>query len=176
MNKNIPSNNNCMTLAAGTRLLKHLCLFFSKTKPLGKLLTNTWRAFYLSESIYRYIYTFYPLEWRNKKRDGVSNPRHVGCLLNRLFRRRSKKRSNLRVTGLCEGNSTVTGKFPSPRDSNAENGVIMHFSALRRNMKLKFFPYRKQGSIYLTRALPWLRTPCSWSSSLEILRLRLKKT
>ena len=33
-------------------------------------------------------------------------------LLNRLFRRRSKKEPKLRVTGLCEGNSPVTGEFP----------------------------------------------------------------
>ena len=44
-----------------------------------------------------------------------------GCLLNRLFRRRSMKTSKLRVTGLCEGNSPVTGEFPSQRASNAEN-------------------------------------------------------
>ena len=35
--------------------------------------------------------------------DGVSNHRRIDCLLNRLFRRRSKKTSKLRVTGLCEG-------------------------------------------------------------------------
>ena len=46
------------------------------------------------------------------------------CLLNRLFRRRSKKTSKLRVTGLCEGNSPVTGEFPTQRASNAENGSI----------------------------------------------------
>ena len=34
------------------------------------------------------------------------------CLLSRLFRRRSKKTSKLRFTGLCEGNSPVTGEFP----------------------------------------------------------------
>ena len=39
-------------------------------------------------------------------------------------RRRSKKTSKLRVTGLCEGNSTVTGEFPSQRASNAENVSI----------------------------------------------------
>ena len=42
------------------------------------------------------------------------------CLLNRLFRRRSKKTSKPRVTGLCEGNSPVTGESPSQRASNAE--------------------------------------------------------
>ena len=41
-----------------------------------------------------------------------------------LFRRRSKKTSKLHVTGLCEGNSSVTGEFPAKRDSNAENFSI----------------------------------------------------
>ena len=36
-------------------------------------------------------------------------------------RRRSKKTSKLRVTGLCAGNSPVTGEFPAQRASNAEN-------------------------------------------------------
>ena len=39
-------------------------------------------------------------------------------------RRRSKKTSKLRVTGPCEGNSPVTGEFPAPRASNAENVSI----------------------------------------------------
>ena len=39
---------------------------------------------------------------------------------NRLFRRRSKKTSKVRITGLCEGNSPVTGEFPAQRASNAE--------------------------------------------------------
>ena len=37
--------------------------------------------------------------------DSVSNHQPHECLLNRLFRRRSKKISKLRVTGLCVGNS-----------------------------------------------------------------------
>ena len=32
-----------------------------------------------------------------------------------------RKKSNLRVTGLCVGNSQVTGEFPAQRASNAEN-------------------------------------------------------
>ena len=56
-------------------------------------------------------------------------PAHVwtylyDCLLNRLFRRRSKKTSKLRVTGLCAGNSLVTGEFVPQRASNAENVSI----------------------------------------------------
>ena len=64
------------------------------------------------------------LQWRHNERDGVSNHQPHDCLLNRLFRRRSKKTSKLRVTGLCEGNSPVTGEFPSHRASNEENVPI----------------------------------------------------
>ena len=35
-----------------------------------------------------------------------------------------KKTSKPRVTGLCEGNSPVTGEFPSQRASNAETVPI----------------------------------------------------
>ena len=37
---------------------------------------------------------------------------------------RSKKTSKLRVTGLCGGNSPVTGEFPAQMASNAENVSI----------------------------------------------------
>ena len=46
------------------------------------------------------------------------------CLLNRLFRRISKKTSKLRVTGLCAENSPWTGEFPAQMASNAENVSI----------------------------------------------------
>ena len=64
------------------------------------------------------------LQWRHNGRDGVSNHQPHDCFLNRLFRRRSKKTSKLCVTGLCEGNSPVTGEFPTQRASNAENVSI----------------------------------------------------
>ena len=75
------------------------------------------------------------LHWRHNEREGVSNHRRCNCLLNRLFRYRSKKTSKLRATGLCEGNPAVTGGlcegnppvtggFPSQRACNAENASI----------------------------------------------------
>ena len=64
------------------------------------------------------------LQWRHNERDGVSNHQPHDCLLNRLFRRRSRKRLKLRVTGLCAGNSPATGGFPAQRASNAENVSI----------------------------------------------------
>ena len=65
-----------------------------------------------------------PLHWRHNDHDGVSNHQPHGCLLNRLFRRRSKKTLKLRVTGLCAGNSPETGEFPAQMASNAENVSI----------------------------------------------------
>ena len=56
--------------------------------------------------------------------DGVSNHRHLDCLLNRLFRRRLEEASKIRVTGLCEGNPRATGGFPSQIASNTENVSI----------------------------------------------------
>ena len=67
------------------------------------------------------------LQWRLNERDGVSNHRCFDCLLSRFFGRRSKKISKLHATGLsclCEGNSPVTGEFPTQRASNAENDSI----------------------------------------------------
>ena len=64
------------------------------------------------------------LQWRHDGRDGVSNHQPHDCLLNRLFRRRSKKTSKLCVTGLCAGNPPLTGEFPAWIASNAENVSI----------------------------------------------------
>ena len=43
------------------------------------------------------------LKWRHNGHDGVSNYQPHDCLLSRLFRRKAKKTSKLRVTGLCGG-------------------------------------------------------------------------
>ena len=64
------------------------------------------------------------LRWRHNGRDNVSNHQPHHRLLNRLFRRISKKTSKLRVTGLCVGNSPGTGEFPVQLASNAENVSI----------------------------------------------------
>ena len=51
------------------------------------------------------------LQWRHNGHNSVSNHQPHECLLNRLFRRRSKNTSKLRVTGLCAENSPGTGEF-----------------------------------------------------------------
>ena len=57
----------------------------------------------------------YTLQWRHNERDGVSNHQLHDCLLNLLFRRRSKETSKLRITGLCAGDSLVTVNSPHQR-------------------------------------------------------------
>ena len=54
-----------------------------------------------------------------------------------------KKTSKLRVTGLCEGNSPVTGEFPSQRASNAENVSIWwrRHVQTRRTILLVVIPF-----------------------------------
>ena len=63
------------------------------------------------------------LQWRHVC-NGVSNHQSLDCLLNSLLGRRDEKTSKLRVTGLCEGNSPISGGFPAQRAINAENVSI----------------------------------------------------
>ena len=65
-----------------------------------------------------------PLRWRHNGLNSVSNHQPHDCVLNRLFRRRSKKTSKLGVTGLC-----------AQRASSAENVTIWwrHHALLIRN-------------------------------------------
>ena len=69
-------------------------------------------------------YLSVPLHWRHNGRGGVPKHKSHDCLLNRWFRRRSKKTSKPRVTGLRAGNSPMTGEFPAQMASNAENVSI----------------------------------------------------
>ena len=107
----------------------------------------------LPRSIWWTLHPKTTLQWRHNEHDGVSNHQPYDCLLNRLFRRRFKKTSKLRVTGLCDGNSLVTGEFPAShrwfpaqRASNAENVSIWwrhHESSIQ--LKLWFLYIRTLG-------------------------------
>ena len=76
--------------------------------PLTKMARRN-TCWYVSQLYDRWKYS---LQWRHNERDGVSNHLRLDFLLNRLFRRRSKKTAKLRVTALCEGNPSVTGGTP----------------------------------------------------------------
>ena len=73
---------------------------------------------------YTYADALTSLQRRHNGRNGVTNHQPHHCLLNRLFRWRSKKTSKLRVTGLWWWNWPVTGEFPAQMASNAENVSI----------------------------------------------------
>ena len=69
------------------------------------------------------------LRWRHNGLDSVSNHQPHDCLFNRLFRRRSKKTSKLRVTGLFagiyRGPVNSTHKWPVTRKMFPFDDVIM---------------------------------------------------
>ena len=75
------------------------------------------------------------LRWRHNDHDGVYNHQHHGCLLNRLFRRRSKKTSKPCITGLYVGNSpgpvNSTHKGPVTREMFPFDDVIMKSASSR---------------------------------------------
>ena len=74
-------------------------------------------------------HSLYSLQWRHDEHDGSIHQPH-DCLLNRLFRGRSKKTSKLRVTGLCAGNSPH--KWPVTRKKFPFDDVIMLYRVYDR--------------------------------------------
>ena len=76
----------------------------------------------------------------HNEHDGVANHLRIDCLLDRLFRCRSKEISKLHVTGLCDWNPLTTSGFPSQSASNAEIVSIwwrhyVNIVAFGRNLK-----------------------------------------
>ena len=101
------------------------------------------------------------LHWRHNDHDSVSNHQPHDCLPNRLFRRRSKKTSMLRVTGLCAGNS------PGPVNS-------LHKGPVTRKM----FPFDdvimcgdRRWQAANTVSLSSLTFRTVWTKSLQIPRV-----
>ena len=71
------------------------------------------------------------LLWSHNGRDGVSNHQTHGCLLNRLFRCRSKKISKLRGTGRCAGNSPVTGHILPVNDNTLWIYLLIYIGLIK---------------------------------------------
>ena len=67
----------------------------------------------------------FALEQRHDERDSVLNHRYLDCLLNCLFRRRSKKTLKLGVTGLSERNSPAPLKGPVTQKMFSIDDVLM---------------------------------------------------
>ena len=89
----------------------------------------------------------FALQWRRNGRDGVSTHQNHHCFHNRLFGRRSKKTSKLRVTGLCPGNSPGTREFPAQMASNAEN-VSIWWTSSWIQIKIQFTQHLQEAPDY----------------------------
>ena len=95
--------------------------------------------------------TWSSLQWRHDGSDSVSSHQPHECLLNHIFKGRSKKTSKLCVTGLCAGNSpgpvNSPHKWPVTRKMFPFDDVIMDITHLwlpglntgRRNICCKAF-------------------------------------
>ena len=84
------------------------------------------------------------LQWRHLDHDSVSNHQPHDCLLNRLFRRRSKKTSKLRVTGLCVGNSP--GPVNSPHKGPVTRKMFPFDDVIMLQLYVDADYYRKSTS------------------------------
>ena len=95
----------------GMETLSALPVLCERNPPAGHLTKGQWYGnFDVSLLLAWTTAEWVALQWRHNGRDGVTNHRRLDFYSTVfLFRRRSKKTSKLRVTGLCRGNSPVTG-------------------------------------------------------------------
>ena len=106
------------------------------------------------------------LHWRHDDHDSVSNHQPHGCLLNRLFRRRSKKTSKLRVTGLCVGNSpgpmNSPHKGPVTRKMFPFDDAIMWLSWINLAQSSMGCFWLHEGDIWLLRNHRQIKYICAF--------------
>ena len=109
----------------------------------------------------------FSLLWRHNEHDSVSNHQPRGCLLDRLFRRRSKKTSKLRVTGLCVGNSpgpvNSPHKGPVTRKMFPFDDVIMLLDGAKNDNDLGYLAQQKSGKVSVQSVLILLKHRLKWS-------------
>ena len=119
-------------------------------------------------------------QWHHNGLHGVSNHQPHHCLLNRLFRHRWKNTSKIHVTGLCEGNSPVTGEFPAQMASNADMCVHLMTSSWSNVFQInhvkhmnKIWVYYRNISTYINMLAIFQRyeynlMTSSWSNVFQI--------
>ena len=118
--------NHCFPLSGNIQLISFIHSIFMDPLLLSHVTLRSFNAiiFSIYGVLFAYRAVIGSLYWRHNRHDSISNHQPHDCLFNRLFRRRSKKISKFRVTGLCAGNSPETGKFPAQMASNAANVSI----------------------------------------------------
>ena len=134
---------------------------WARSPSLKEDIIDVQRLLRFVETLLSHNYIERALQWRNNGRDSISNHQPYDCLLNRLFKGRSKKTSKLRVTGICVGNSPGT-KWPVTRKMFPFDDVIMarvswsraEYWSVGHNFIVMHFPrYKIQITILL---LAWL--------------------
>ena len=91
--------------------------------PFGYIFVVVFKRFYAYQDSFGYCSGAHiksSLQWRHSGCDSVSNHQPRDCLLNGLFRRRSKKTSKLRVTSFCADRWI-------PRTNGQLHGHFFHF-------------------------------------------------
>ena len=94
-------------------------------------------------------------------------------------RRRSKKTSTLRVTGLCEENSSVTGEFPAQRTSDTENVSVWWrhhvWDSHCRDKTVVRQSYLYNGNLILVSQHLYIQT-CPWLINMTSVSVMMSQT
>ena len=144
-------------------------------RPQSGKVAIRFKGFFVNGLIFRHKHKKYLADavlWRHNGGDGVSNQQPHDCLLNRSFRRRSKKTSKLRVTGLCEGNSPETGEFPAQMASNAEN-VSIWWRHHATDSHISHNSFADHRTVSLTSYAHCLRFSYVWYRSISFQSFRI---
>ena len=106
------------------------------------------------------------LHWRHNDHDSVSNHQPHGCLLNRLFRSRSKKTSKLRVTGLCVGNSP--GPVNSPHKGPVTRKMFPFDDVIMKSI-MWVLHYNKANILFPKNCISfWIFSSRQWQLMVDI--------
>ena len=111
----------------------------------------SWRGMFVHDCKWHWFANVLPITVTSKWARWRLKHQPYDCLLNRLFRRRSQKTSKLRVTGLCAGNSPVTGEFSAQLASSAANVSIWwrHHTMAETDIFLKFLLFHNRNFSFL---------------------------
>ena len=135
------------------RLILNNTRYYHFPRKPNKLILTGARHWFCVRICSGAVYGF-DIQWRHNGCDSVSDHQRHDCLPNRLFRCRSKKISKLRVTGLCAGNSPLTGEFPAQRASNAEIAWWRHHDDICMTR------YKVWGTWWLHLEFGWCAAGC----------------
>ena len=104
-----------------------LRVFMNEARPGAVFSGNPMMNAFHSTTALSKQWSFYlTLQWRHNERDGVPDHQPHDFLLSPFIQAQIKtKTSKLRVTGLREGNSSVTGEFPAERPVTRKSFHLM---------------------------------------------------